>query len=198
MINPATALCMLRDIEKLKKGDVVVQNAANCTCIQVVTPRRRLLIPQHLPRCSCGGPSSRADCRPQARRRDDQLRAGPVRSPLSLALCFFPCAHACAKLSQQGPRLAARRLCTVGRGRTRHARLYVRGAGRSQQRGQGGHQEASQRPQDQAGPQCAVRQGHAQHGQAARVSCAALPPGPAQTRLTSPPLVPPSDPRQAW
>lgn len=44
MINPATALCMLRDIEKLEKGDVVVQNAANCTCIQTVLPCRRLLM----------------------------------------------------------------------------------------------------------------------------------------------------------
>lgn len=35
MINPATALCMMRDFETLKEGDVVIQNAANCECLVV-------------------------------------------------------------------------------------------------------------------------------------------------------------------
>lgn len=28
-INPATALCMLNEFEKLEKGDVIIQNGAN-------------------------------------------------------------------------------------------------------------------------------------------------------------------------
>ncbi|PWN39637.1 NAD(P)-binding protein [Ceraceosorus guamensis] len=36
MINPATAICMLREFEQLKKGDVIVQNAANSAVGQAV------------------------------------------------------------------------------------------------------------------------------------------------------------------
>lgn len=35
MINPATALCMLQDFEKLNEGDVIIQNAANCECLRI-------------------------------------------------------------------------------------------------------------------------------------------------------------------
>lgn len=161
MINPATALCMLQDFEKLNAGDVIIQNAANCEAgIALVSHSFLLTLGAHALH-SCRWSSSRPDRSSQTGCRDDQSRARPVRLSFSPSLFFLPHSH---HHPQAELRSSPRALLQVGQRRSGNTRVQLRCTSGSHEWCKAGDPGLAQGAPSAARDQCAVRKGYRQYG----------------------------------